>query len=83
MQLLEKHRLALHPELMIEWKDTNNLFIDADTIIEGYSQDVWWRCSKCESSYEMSPKLRLLYNKRTQESCGHCKGYRKTKIHFY
>lgn len=74
---------ALHPELMIEWNEVNRLFIDADTILDNYSQNVWWRCLKCHKSYEMSPAVKLTYYKRFQESCAYCKGYRKLKIHFF
>jgi hypothetical protein len=68
---------------MIEWKDVNNIFIDPDTILDSYSKNVWRICSKCNNSYEMSPKFRLMNKKRNLESCGNCKGYRKPKIHFF
>lgn len=74
---------ALYPELMTEWHEINCLLIDADSIFENYSQNVWWRCSKCQKSYEMSPKAKITYYKRYQESCAYCKGYRKLKIHFF
>ncbi|QHQ62300.1 hypothetical protein Ana3638_17170 [Anaerocolumna sedimenticola] len=57
--------------------------IDEDIILENYGQNVWWNCVKCGKSYEMSPKTKILYHKRNQKSCGYCKGYRNTKIHFF
>lgn len=68
---------ALYPDLMKDWKKINNVFVDADLVTENYDQNVWWKCSTCHSSYEMSIKARVIYYKRNQESCGYCKGYRR------
>lgn len=44
---------AQNPSLMTEWKDVNNLFIDADSILENCSQNVWWilKTTKLSTKY--------------------------------
>ena len=75
--------MAKHSNLMIEWNVLLNLlFIDPDEILEDNSSDAWWTCQTCNKNYLMSPQKRILYEKRRQDSCPYCKGYRRKKRHF-
>ena len=73
---------TLHVDMMKEWHFGNWLFIDPDNIIEDYSGNVWWTCSKCQNSYSMSPKKKLYYQKRKKEPCPYCKGRHRKMHHF-
>jgi hypothetical protein len=66
---------------MTEWKKINYIYVDANLVTEIYSKSVCWKCLKCNTSYEMSPKTRALYYKRNQKSCRFYKGYLRTKNH--
>ncbi len=72
-----------HPELMGEWNHLNNYALcDPDTIGETCDTVVWWVCSKNHShSYTMSPRDRLMYQKRLKVACPFCKGRRRKKRH--
>ena len=75
-----KHK---HPDLMEEWDCIDNYVLcDADTILDNYSDNVWWICKVCFKKYHMSPKRKLYYQKRHMISCLHCKGLRQKKRHF-
>lgn len=54
-----------YPELISEWDYTNNYLIcDPDKILKNYDKNVWWICNNCGSRYLMSPKRRVLLQKR-------------------
>ena len=72
-----------HPDLMEEWDHIDNYILcDADTILDNYSDNVWWICKVCFKKYFMSPKRKLYFQKRHMVSCLHCKGLRQKKRHF-
>lgn len=74
---------ANHSNLMAEWNILlNSLLIDPDEILDENTSDVWWKCDKCNTNYLMSPKRRILYEKRKQDPCSFCKGYRRKKRHY-
>ncbi len=73
-----------HKDLMEEWDSLSNyLLADPDQIGDSCSIPVWWNCpNNKEHHYLMSPKQRLLFQKRQQEPCPYCKGRRRKKHHF-
>lgn len=75
---------AKHSELMKEWYVfPNYLLADADQMSGSRSTQVWWQCPKSkEHAYKMSPKKRLLFQKRHREPCPDYKGRRRKKRHF-
>lgn len=75
---------ARHKDLMDEWDDLSNyLLADPDQIGDSCIIPVWWNCPHDqEHHYMMSPKQRLLFQKRQQEPCLYCKGRRRKKHHF-
>ena len=76
---------VLYPELMKEWNYLYNeiLEIDPDNIAGNFSINVWWTCSQCNSSYQMSPKRKVTFQIRNKNSCSFCKGIVRNKIHFF
>ena len=75
---------ARHPDFMAEWDLVNNyLLADPDRISDACNISVWWNCPKDKTHvYSMSPKRKLMYQKRNKESCPYCKGLRRKKRHF-
>ena len=73
-----------HPELLGEWDYISNYLIaDPDEILGSYSKIVWWKCKDCGRRYELSPKAKLLFEKRHMKSCRFCKGNRRKMHHFF
>ena len=65
---------------MSEWDYTNNyLLCNPDNILDSYNKKVWWICNDCGHRYLMSPKRRLLLQKRKVKACPYEKGYRRKK----
>ena len=73
-----------HPELMTEWMYSNNYALcEPDTISDRCDTKVWWTCLNDESHfYAMSPRDRLMYQRRNKEPCPYCKGHRRKKRHY-
>ena len=73
-----------HSELMGEWAYLPNyLLADPDRISDSCNTPVWWNCqNNKEHLYVMSPRRRILFQKRHRESCPYCKGRRRKKRHF-
>ena len=75
---------VLHKELLSEWDYISNYLIcDPDTILDNFNKPVWWNCKTCGRRYELSPKMKVLYEKRHMKSCKYCKGNRRKRKHFY
>lgn len=74
----------LHKDLIDNWDFISNyLLADPDKIGESCAIPVWWNCPHDQTHhYLMSPKQRLLFQKRQQEPCLYCKGRRRKKHHF-
>ena len=73
-----------HKLICKEWDELNNsLLCKKDEILASSNLKVWWNCKKCNNKYLMSPKERILYEKRNIESCIYCKGLRRKKIYYY
>ena len=75
---------AKHPSLMKTWMYSNNYALcDPDTISDACDIIVWWNCPNDKShSFTMSPRDRLVFQKRGKEPCPYCKGRRRKKRHF-
>lgn len=76
--------MVRHKDLMDEWDSLSNyLLADPNQIGDFCTIPVWWNCPhNKEHHYIMSPKQRLLFQKRQQEPCLYCKGKRRKKHHF-
>lgn len=73
-----------HPNILCEWDYISNYLIaDPDEILESYPKTVWWKCKECGRKYELSPKAKLLFEKRHMKSCKYCKGNRRKMHHFF
>ncbi|WP_074885289.1 zinc-ribbon domain-containing protein [Butyrivibrio proteoclasticus] len=73
-----------YPELLNEWDFASNyLLCSPSEILSSYSKNVWWNCGLCGRKYELSPKAKILYQKRKMLSCKYCKGYRRKKVHYF
>ncbi|MBO6139718.1 MAG: zinc-ribbon domain-containing protein [Agathobacter sp.] len=70
--------------MLCEWDYISNYLIaDPDEILESYPKTVWWKCKECGRKYELSPKAKLLFEKRHMKSCKYCKGNRRKMHHFF
>lgn len=75
---------ALYPDLIKEeWKFISNILLaNPDEILPTNSQQFFWQCSKCGSTYKASPKSRVQNLQRNIESCPTCKGLRQKFINY-
>ena len=75
---------AKHPNLLEEWDFVSNyLLADPDQISDTSAISLWWNCPHdSDHVYLMSPKQRLMFQKRHREPCPYCKGLRRKKRHF-
>lgn len=73
-----------HPSLMSEWCEAENalLGLDPDQILASSNETAWWLCPTCNHKYVMTPKMRVMKQKRGHIACTHCRGYRWERIHF-
>ena len=77
---------ARHKELVEkEWLYVNNCVIcDPDAILDTCTTVVWLQCrNDPKHKYKMSPKVRLIFEERGLEPCNICRGYRRSKSHFF
>ena len=51
--------------------------IVSNNILDNYKQKVWWVCNDCGHRYTMSPKKKVLLQRRKMKSCPYEKGYRR------
>ena len=71
---------VLYPELISEWNELANIFIEAaDTILPKSTVTAWWRCSQCGFNYTARIKDRVRDILRSRNTCSYCKGYRRIK----
>lgn len=73
-----------HQDLVKYWDYVNNyILVNPDQILDTCSEKVWWFCElNSNHKYQMSPKQKILLQKRHMTSCSICKGYRRKRIHF-
>lgn len=74
-----------HPELLDELDEIANylLPVTPDEVSDESSQKFWWTCKKnTKHKYPMSPKTRLMFQKRNREPCLYCRGQRRKLNHF-
>ena len=74
-----------HPELLDELDEIDNylLPVTPDEVSDESSQKFWWTCKKnTKHKYPMSPKTRLMFQKRNREPCLYCRGQRRKLNHF-
>lgn len=57
---------TVRPELAAEWDYEKNGEILPDSVVAYYSKKVWWKCNKCENSWQASP------NARAKSGCPYC-----------
>ena len=76
---------AKHPDLMEHWDFINNYILaDPDKISDKYRKRVWWFCENGKPhKYRMTPRERLLKQKRGMVACTHCRGYRRKRRRFF
>lgn len=74
----------LYPNLIKEWDYLNNILLaNPDEVKPSSQQNVWWICkNNPEHRYKMPIKKRILFEKRSKESCLICKGRRRKRQHF-
>ena len=73
---------AVFTELMGEWNfKANVLNTDPDQLLPSSIQMVWWKCNKCNQSYQERIKDRVSTYMRKKVTCSYCKGYRRQKHH--
>jgi rubrerythrin len=76
---------ALYPDLIEkEWKFISNILLgNPDEIFPTLvSQQFFWKCPKCSTTYKSSPKIRIQNLQRGIESCPSCKGLRQKFINY-
>lgn len=72
-----------HDDLINEWDYMSNyLLCSPDEILDTYQKNVWWKCQICGRKYELSPKKKVLYQKRHMKSCTFCRGNRRKLKHY-
>ena len=76
---------TLYPELAKEivYDENELLLIDMDALKENDRRKIWWECQDCHNLYLMSPKDRLMKQKRGHTPCLYCKGRRRNRIHYF
>ena len=74
-----------HKDLLKSWDYLNNyILLDPDMISDSCTERVWWICENNPShKYQLSPKQKIMYQKRHMESCSICKGRRRKRHHFF
>lgn len=74
VELKDNAMLKVRPDLFDEWDFVKNdeLGLDIYKVTKGTNKIAWWICLDCESSYDISPKLRCNQN----QNCPYCRGYR-------
>ena len=74
-----------HPDLLEEMDEIANYLLPYTEfdVLDTSDKKFWWTCPKNpKHKYSMSPKTRLLFQKRNRESCLYCRGQRRKLNHF-
>ena len=74
-----------HPELLNELDSVSNylLPLTPNEVLDNSIYKFWWVCRKDPThKYFMSPKTRLMYQKRNRKPCLYCRGQRRKLNHF-
>ena len=74
-----------HPELLSELDDIANYLLpkNPDEISDFSTYKLWWTCNNNpKHKYQMSPRTRLMFQKRNREPCLYCRGQRRKLHHF-
>ncbi|HFI0149058.1 TPA: zinc-ribbon domain-containing protein [Streptococcus suis] len=81
---VENNISETHPHLLKEWDYRNNMLLgNPENHTENSKQQVWWICNNnSEHRYKSSVKNRIITEKRNQEPCSICKGFRRKRAHF-
>ena len=69
-----------HPDLTEELDDVSNYLLPVapNEVLDNSTTKFWWICKKDKlHKYLMSPKTRLMYEKRNREPCLYCRGQRR------
>ncbi len=64
---------SVKPELAKEWDYEKNGDLTPDSVVAFYSKKVWWKCSKCGNTWQISP------NQRAKTGCPYCTNHKKIK----
>lgn len=73
-ELKENSLLKIRPELWEEWDFLRNIDIDISKVTKGSEKIVFWKCKKCNSSFD----LKVEHRKRGM-NCPYCRGLRINK----
>ena len=74
-----------HPDLREELDDISNYLLPfaPNKVLDNSNVKFWWTCKKDKShKYFMSPRTRLVFEKRSREPCLYCRGHRRKLNHF-
>ena len=74
-----------HPDLLEEMDEIANYLLPYTEfdVLDTSDKKFWWTCPKNpKHKYSMSPKTRLLFQKRNREPCLYCRGQRRKLNHF-
>ena len=74
-----------HPDLISELDALANylLPVSPNEVLDNSTYKFWWICKNDKShKYYMSPKNRLMFEKRGREPCLYCRGQRRKLNHF-
>lgn len=74
-----------HPDLISELDELANylLPVSPNEVLDNSTYKFWWICKNDKShKYRMSPKNRLMFEKRGREPCLYCRGQRRKLNHF-
>ena len=74
-----------HPDLLEEMDEIANYLLPYTEfdVLDASDKKFWWTCPKNpKHKYSMSPKTRLLFQKRNREPCLYCRGQRRKLNHF-
>ena len=74
-----------HPDLIEELDTVSNYLLPftPSEVLDSSNEKFWWTCKKDKShKYRMSPRTRLMYEKRNREPCLYCRGHRRKLNHF-
>ena len=61
---------TIRPDLATEWDFEKNGNLTPDSVVAYYSKKVWWKCKKCNLSWQASP------NARFKSGCPFCSNIR-------
>lgn len=74
-----------HPDLLKEMDEIANYLLPYTEfdVLDTSTRKFWWTCQKdCKHKYPMSPRTRLMFQKRNREPCLYCRGQRRKLNHF-